>query len=47
MFGFKSPIPYPFEAERTDYLVTDIDTAVRLAGTHNAEVVLTPFDGSS
>ncbi|QYE33808.1 glyoxalase [Polymorphobacter sp. PAMC 29334] len=30
-FGFKTPIPYPFGAERTGYLVTDIDAAVAAA----------------
>jgi hypothetical protein len=44
VLGFKTPIPYPFGAERTGYLVTDIDTAVRLAKTHHAEVVVAPFD---
>ncbi len=29
LFGFKTPIPYPFGAERTGYLVTDIDEASR------------------
>ena len=24
LFGFKTPIPYPFGAERTGYLVTDL-----------------------
>ncbi len=28
VFGFKTPIPYPFGLERTGYLVTDIDKAV-------------------
>src|SRR5258708_38593035 len=27
LFGFKTPIPYPFGVERTGYLVTDIDEA--------------------
>ena len=31
LFGFKTPIPYPFGAERTGYLVTDIDAAVKAA----------------
>jgi hypothetical protein len=44
VLGFKTPIPHPFGAERAGYLVTDIDTAVRLAKTHNAEVVVAPFD---
>ena len=29
VFGFTTPIPYPFGAERTGYLVTDMDQAVR------------------
>ena len=29
VFGFKTPIPYPFGSERTGYLVTDMDLAVR------------------
>lgn len=31
VFGFKTPVPYPFGAERTGYLVTDIDQAVLTA----------------
>src|ERR1700760_3566243 len=31
VFGFKTPIPYPFGAERTGYLVTNLDEAVRTA----------------
>ncbi|WBO21348.1 glyoxalase [Sphingomonas abietis] len=31
VFGFKTPIPYPFGLERTGYLVTDIDAAVAAA----------------
>lgn len=31
VFGFKTPIPYPFGIERTGYLVTDIDAAVAAA----------------
>src|ERR1700750_917412 len=27
VFGFKTPIPYPFGTERTGYLVTDLDGA--------------------
>ncbi|WP_404712261.1 glyoxalase [Sphingomonas sp. MMS24-J13] len=33
VFGFKTPIPYPFGDERTGYLVTDLDQAV-LAARH-------------
>jgi hypothetical protein len=31
VFGFKTPIPYPFGLERTGYLVTDFDAAVTAA----------------
>jgi hypothetical protein len=44
VFGFKTPIPYPFGAERTGYLVTDMDAAVRTARAAGADVVVTPFN---
>ena len=31
VFGFKTPIPYPFGLERTGYLITDMDEAIRAA----------------
>jgi hypothetical protein len=43
IFGFKTPIPYPFGAERTGYLVTDLDAAVRAAEADGAEVIVAPF----
>jgi hypothetical protein len=43
LFGFKTPIPYPFGQERTGYLVTDMDAAVRAAREHGAAVLVTPF----
>jgi hypothetical protein len=43
VFGFKTPIPYPFGVERTGYLVTDLDAAVRSAKAHNADIVVAPF----
>lgn len=43
LFGFKTPIPYPFGAERTGYLVTDMDAAVRLAKMAGADVLVAPF----
>jgi predicted enzyme related to lactoylglutathione lyase len=43
VFGFKTPIPYPFGAERTGYLVTDFDAAVKAARNAGAEVVVAPF----
>ncbi|WP_176593776.1 glyoxalase [Sphingobium sp. EM0848] len=36
VFGFKTPIPYPFGDERTGYLVTDMDAAVASAVKHGA-----------
>jgi len=44
VFGFKTPIPYPFGSERTGYLVTDLDEAVRSAKIHGADVVVAPFN---
>ncbi len=44
VFGYKTPIPYPFGAERTGNLVTDMDTAVRRARETGAYVLVTPFD---
>jgi len=43
VFGFKSPIPYPFGLERTGYLVTDIDKAVDAARQAGATVVVKTF----
>jgi predicted enzyme related to lactoylglutathione lyase len=43
VFGFKTPIPYPFGAERTGYLVTDMDAAVRSAKAHDADIIVAPF----
>lgn len=43
VFGFKTPIPYPFGAERTGYLVTDMDTAIRAARATGAAVIVAPF----
>jgi predicted enzyme related to lactoylglutathione lyase len=44
VFGFKTPVPYPFGAERTGYLVTDLDVAVRAARACGADVIVAPFD---
>src|ERR1700674_3244030 len=40
VFGFKTPIPYPFGVERTGYLVTDIDAAVKAARSDGADVLV-------
>ena len=43
LFGFKTPVPYPFGAERTGYLVTDLDNAIVSARSAGADVLVTPF----
>jgi hypothetical protein len=43
LFGFTTPIPYPFGAERTGYLVTDLDSAVSSAKAVGADVLVSPF----
>src|SRR5438093_7766592 len=43
VFGFKTPIPYPLGSERTGYLVTDLDAALRAARASGADVFLAPF----
>lgn len=43
VFGYETPIPYPFGAERTGYLVTDLDAAVKAARADGAAVVVAPF----
>ncbi|HZU63975.1 MAG TPA: glyoxalase [Novosphingobium sp.] len=43
VFGFKTEIPYPFGAERTGYLVSDMDGAVAAAVQHGASRLITTF----
>ncbi|MGV1793100.1 glyoxalase [Rhizobium sp. A37_96] len=43
LFGFKTPIPYPFGAERTGYLVTDLDQAIAAARAAGASLVVDSF----
>jgi hypothetical protein len=43
LFGFKTPIPYPFGAERTGYLVTDLDQAINAARDAGADVLVAAF----
>src|ERR1700678_4501957 len=43
VFGFKTPIPYPFGEKRPGYLVTDIDAAVASARRAGAEIIVSPF----
>lgn len=47
LFGFKTPIPYPFGQERTGYLVKDLDKAVAAARKAGANVVVAPFPDRS
>jgi predicted enzyme related to lactoylglutathione lyase len=44
VFGFKTPVPYPFGTERTGYLVTDMDAAISAARATGADVIVTPFN---
>jgi hypothetical protein len=43
VFGFKTPIPYPFGIERAGYLVSDFDAAIDSAKANHADIVVTPF----
>ena len=43
VFGFKTPVPYPFGHERTGYLVTDLDEAVASAVRHGATRLVNTF----
>jgi len=44
VFGFRTPIPYPFGIERTGYLVTNLDGATQAARADGANVLVSPFD---
>jgi predicted enzyme related to lactoylglutathione lyase len=43
LFGFKTPIPFPFGVERTGFLVTDLDLAIKAARAAGADVLVEPF----
>jgi hypothetical protein len=43
LFGFTTPIPYPFGAERTGYLVRDMDAAIAAAKAAGADVLVAPY----
>jgi hypothetical protein len=43
LFGFRTPIPYPFGAERTGYLVKDMDIALKAARAAGADVIVSAF----
>jgi hypothetical protein len=44
VFGFKTPVPYPFGTERTGYLVTDLDAAVGAARADGADIRVSSFN---
>jgi hypothetical protein len=44
VFGFKTPVPYPFGSERTGYLVTNMDVAIAVAKATGADVSVAPFN---
>jgi hypothetical protein len=44
VFGFETPIPYPFGIERTGYLVTDMDSAIRAARATGADILVSRFN---
>ncbi|GAA2712065.1 MULTISPECIES: glyoxalase [Streptomyces] len=44
VFDYHTPVPYPFGAERTGWLVQDLDQGVRRAEAAGADVVVAPFD---
>jgi hypothetical protein len=43
VFGFSTPIPFVFGAERTGYLVKDMDAAIAAAKAAGADVLVAPF----
>ncbi|AVE03987.1 MULTISPECIES: hypothetical protein [Pseudomonas] len=43
LFGFTTPVPYPFGAERNGYLVKDMDVALAEAKKHGADVIVHDF----
>ena len=44
VFAFQTPIPFPFGQERTGYLVTDMDQAIKAARSAGAEIIVEPFN---
>lgn len=43
VFGFRTPVPFPFGLERNGYLVTDLDQAIRQARAAGADVLVAAF----
>src|SRR5258705_8674959 len=44
VFGFKTPVPYPFGLERTGYLVTGMEEAIGAAKASGADVLVASFN---
>jgi hypothetical protein len=44
VLGFTTAAPYPFGSERTGYLVTDMDAAIRAARADDADVLVSTFN---
>jgi hypothetical protein len=44
VFGFETPVPFPFGGERTGYLVTDMEAATQAARADGADVLVSPFN---
>jgi predicted enzyme related to lactoylglutathione lyase len=44
VLGFKTPIPYPFGAEKMSLMVTDMDAAIRAARANGADIFVAPFN---
>jgi hypothetical protein len=42
-FAYQTPVPFPFGEERTGYLVTNMDQAIKAARAAGAEVIVEPF----
>jgi predicted enzyme related to lactoylglutathione lyase len=43
IFAYQTPVPFPFGEERTGYLVTDMDQAIKASRAAGAEVIVEPF----
>jgi hypothetical protein len=43
IFAYRTPVPFPFGQERTGYLVSDMDRAIKAARAAGAEIVVEPF----
>ena len=43
IFAYQTPVPFPFGEERTGYLVTDMNQAIKAARAAGAEVIVEPF----